>query len=1033
MRRGEREMSETWQPNPQQQRAIDHVHGPLRIVAGAGTGKTGTLTQKIVALVRDGHARPAEILALTFTDKAAAELRKRVDESVAQLKTGSERVQVQTYNAFGGRVVAEQGHLLDLPPEPALLTTSEAWILLWRSIAEVDFRFIELGQLKSNGFGQGEISKMLRLNGRLSDELKTVADLREYLESAQLSDETEQLGDYARALQVYEQKKREHGAIDFGDQVAMAARLLQRPDVAATYHQRYRFVLVDEFQDTNYAQAVMVRALAPDANGNVCVVGDPNQAIYLFRGAAPDNLERFVTDDFPSAVSIPLSLNYRSTQLVLDAANALWQEDRAHLQDQLRSADGKPGIKPVLVTALTLEDEKAWVAGEILRLVERGEVQFREIAVLARSNALKLEFWKALDQAGIPAIAIGGDSLLAMPEVREVISWLNAIANRDDNAAFLHIMLTDRWGLDEQDIYGLDVALQRDESLAARVQRLLAAGAVPSGAGDFLAELDRLTAISYQVSLERLVDEIVKVRRGAYTATEQRNLRQFGRVVEQFASARFERPALADLVEYLDLLNDAGGDDLDVDLAEEDPEQCVQVMTAHKAKGLEERVVFVVAAHAGSSGALKDVLPLELAHPAAGRPGRDGFPPGSNGDEAFRQVIALWQEAAGKAEARRVFYVALTRAQERLYISWSMKPRGTQSKHLPDYAEPVIEFCNAVDAPVAVVVEAGAQLSSIATPILLNGGLKFEGEDAASAIREVFEAGWIAAGGTAGTLEAAIVYFVREREQLREELEIVQAIERRRIERAAEGIDAASNAFSYTALACYLECPHRYYLRYVTGLPGRPRHQAAVIGSRFHAIVQREAERRRAGLPPEAAEVWREQLAASGEGATGAGEHDPTQVDMVASYLESLDARAEPLLIEQEFSLRAGDAWIHGVIDRLHRLPDGAIEVVDYKTDRVARSQDEVKQGLQLPIYLLAMREAFPEYTPAPLKAAMFFVRLGERVEVEYSEDELLAFRQRLADLAGEVQRVDPRMHNASVDACRWCEYNEICRFAVVG
>jgi ATP-dependent helicase/DNAse subunit B len=279
---------------------------------------------------------------------------------------------------------------------------------------------------------------------------------------------------------------------------------------------------------------------------------------------------------------------------------------------------------------------------------------------------------------------------------------------------------------------------------------------------------------------------------------------------------------------------------------------------------------------------------------------------------------------------------------------------------------------------------------------------------------------------------AAVERFLTERERLREQIDAVRALEERA--RVAETVDAPRGTISYTQLETYRACPHRYYLRYVVGLPGLPDRRSVSIGLAFHHAIAAEAERRRAGLAvspwfvhdlftrdPNLAEI---EPAPPSNGA--ASEHDP-----IAAYLASVDAEAEPLLIEEAFSLRLGEATLRGVVDRVQRLPDGTMEVVDYKTDRRARTPDEVRTGWQLPIYLLACRDVFTEIQPAPLRATMFFVRQGARVTVEYTPEHLDAIHVDLTREATRLHTARPGDHRASPATCRFCEYRLTCRHSV--
>ena len=322
-------------PNIEQSAAIEWASGPLRIMAGAGAGKTYTLTQSIVSLIERQLATPSQILALTFTNRATEQLRERITTALRSLPGQSEQVDIDTYHAFGGRIVSEHGHLLGLPPDPLLLTPAESWITLWRSLDQIEFTSPELANLRDRQ--HSPLGKIVGLGSRLRDELRDLDDLAALIDDPDVETSPDTL-DCLSALRVYEAAKRERGGIDYGDQIALACGLVERADVLAVYRNRYRYMLVDEYQDTNFAQSVMVRLLGSAIDANVRVVGDPNQAIYGFRGASPDNLERFASDDFPGAYTTPLQKNYRSTGSILAAANAIWEGDPGPYRGNLEPA-----------------------------------------------------------------------------------------------------------------------------------------------------------------------------------------------------------------------------------------------------------------------------------------------------------------------------------------------------------------------------------------------------------------------------------------------------------------------------------------------------------------------------------------------------------------------------------------------------------------------------------------------------------------------------------------------------------------------
>lgn len=1030
--------------NPDQAAAVAHVDGPLRIMAGAGTGKTHTLTARIVALIEGGHARPSQILALTFTNKATEELTERIGRAVAAIPgAGDERVDIDTYNAFGGRVVAEHANRLDLPPDPLILTPAEAWILLWRALDEVEFRSIDLTYLRG-GPGGSPLKAMLGLGSRLRDELRDLTDLQSLLDVPEPDEETAKLRDYAAALAVYERKKRAAGAIDYGDQIALACQVLALPDIAALYRQRYRYLLVDEFQDTNYAQSVLVQRLIGDSAGNICVVGDPNQAIYGFRGAAPDNIERFSEIEFPTARTVSLRQNFRSTQAILDVANAIWVDDPGPHRGGLVAATSNAGVTPKLVEGATQEDEIAFLADEIRRLHGAG-VAYNEIAIIARKNAMKTAVLRGLRERRIPAEAVGGSSLFETPEVRELVSYLRAIGNPADDPSLAHVFCAERWGLDEAALYLIASDRQRDETLLMSAHRMVAEGTAPAGLSECLLAIDRLAMRAYRIGLARLVDEIIALRAGGYDALETANVQRFAEFVRAFAESRVDRPDLADLNAYLDLLLAAGPDDEAAEPADLGESDTVKIMTSHASKGLEWPVVFVVGANERDfvTANKKEVLPADLAQSGADRPRRNEFEEGPAGDKLYQKAFDEWRKEQHKLEELRVLYVALTRARERLYITWSKThpTRKKDAKLLPALKD-AAQLCEYVTAPAASEApptipafrEIAPRLLAAAGPYLNDAGLD---PAATSALVESMTSRWNAAGGDPAVPAAAVARYLADRDTLLEQLSLIRAVERRQQAEVEAG--TFRDVISYSQLETHRACAHRYHLKYDLGMPGRPDRRAASIGTAFHNAIAIEAQRRRAGLPIPAEQTraifeqdpaHRSQPAVESVEPTVTDLAASTPIDPIAAYLASPDATvAEPLLIEEAFSLKLGHATLRGVIDRVQRLPDGSVEVVDYKTDRHPRSEAEVRAGLQLPIYLLACRSVFPEITPSPTRAVMFFVRSNQRVAVEYSETELAEIRATLESEVAALRAVAPDAHSASPTTCRFCDYRSVCKF----
>src|SRR5581483_10813408 len=391
--------------NAQQVEAVTHDTGPLLIVAGAGTGKTTVITRRIAHLIAQRKARPQEILALTFTDKAAAEMEERVDTLVPY---GYADVQISTFHAFGDRLIKENALELGLTPEFRVLTRAEQVIFLRDHLFEFPLR-----HFRPLGDPTRHLQAILTQFSRLKDEdvgPDEYLALAERMLAAASDDESrlhaEQHLELARTYAQYQTLMARLGQIDFGDQIVEALRLFRtRPHVLRRYQERFKHILVDEFQDTNYAQFELVKLLAARQR-NVVVVGDDDQAIFRFRGASMSNILAF-DRAYPDARQVVLQENHRSPQAILDAAYRLIQHNNPdrlevaqHIDKRLVSIVG-PGVEPRHLPFDTVSTESDQVAAMIQEEHERGR-PYRDFAILVRMNNDAVQYLRALNVRGIP-------------------------------------------------------------------------------------------------------------------------------------------------------------------------------------------------------------------------------------------------------------------------------------------------------------------------------------------------------------------------------------------------------------------------------------------------------------------------------------------------------------------------------------------------------------------------------------------------------------------------------------------------------
>ena len=650
-----------------QREAVLHGDGPLLVVAGAGTGKTTVLTRRIAHLITSKRARPEEVLALTFTEKAALEMAERVDQLIPY---GYAETWISTFHAFGDHVLRQAALEGGMNPEFRVLTRPEQVIFLrerlWR---------LPLKRFRPLGDPTRHLSSLLGLVSRAKDEDVSPAAYREWAEGRAAEARDEEERDAAEAqlelaafYEACQELMAEAGLVDFGDQIHRTLELLRaRPALVGRLRERFRYVLVDEFQDTNHAQLEMLRLVAGEGAPNITVVGDDDQAIYRWRGAAAANLLAF-RELYPAARQVVLTENYRSTQPILDAAarlvaynNPFRLEVVAGIDKRLRS--GRPAGPPVrhlrFDTVSAEADAVAALAGERLAAGYRP----RDLAILVRSNGDAEAFLRALNVKAIPHRFSGSRGLYAREEVRLLVAFLRVLANPDDSVSLFYLLASEVYALPAPDLLRLNHYARRKTRPLLEVVRGLpgnedlasVTGAAREAGARALADLERAAA---DVPRHRTGEVLyrflqasgflARLSRQASASAEAkvRNIARFFDTVKAYGDVA-EHDRVPAFVAHLDLLREAGDDPA---VAEADPdEDAVHVLTVHKAKGLEFPVVFLVGCAEEKFPVRRKTDPLEL--PAA---------------------LARAALAAGDPhmqEERRLFFVAMTRARDELVLT----------------------------------------------------------------------------------------------------------------------------------------------------------------------------------------------------------------------------------------------------------------------------------------------------------------------------------------------------------------------------
>ncbi len=606
--------------NPAQREAVETTQGPLLVLAGAGSGKTRVLTYRIAHMLGDLGVQPYEILAITFTNKAAAEMRERLGRLLDEIgvRWNPRSMWVLTFHAMCVRMLRADAARLGFTSNFTIYDDDDSKRLVKSVMAELEIS-----------------DKTYPVNGirnRISSAKNALTGPVAFAAHANLPMEKTT----AKVYSVYQQRLKACNAMDFDDLLVNTHTLLsEHPDVLAAYQERFRYISVDEYQDTNRAQYAITNMLAA-RNRNLMVVGDDDQSIYSWRGADITNILEFERD-YPEAMVVKLEENYRSTARILMAANAVVANNVNRKPKTLFTSNAE-GEKIASYLASDERDEARFIAAEIERLVRSENRRYSDVAVFYRTNAQSRSIEDAFLRAGVTYRIVGGTRFFDRAEIRDVMAYLKAVVNPADDVSLRRIINTPKRGIGDTTIdkvvfharergIGLESALVE----ATEVDWLNAG--TRAKLADFTAMLVELRSLDGDLRdvVEMIIDKAGIIRAYEAERTEEasgraENVREFFTVVSEFAAAH-EEPDLPAFMEWLALRTD-------LDTLDEAADEFVTLMTVHTAKGLEFPVVFV-------AGLEESIFP--------------------HANSA--------QEESGLEEERRLAYVAITRARERLYLT----------------------------------------------------------------------------------------------------------------------------------------------------------------------------------------------------------------------------------------------------------------------------------------------------------------------------------------------------------------------------
>jgi DNA helicase-2/ATP-dependent DNA helicase PcrA len=971
--------------NPAQKAAVTHKTGPLLVIAGAGTGKTSVITRRIAWLIAAKLAKPGEILALTFTDKAAAEMEGRVDLLVPY---GYVDISISTFHAFGDRVLRDHALDLGLRPDYRVLSKPEQVIFCREHLFDFPLKYY-----KSLGDPTRHVEALLDVISRARDEdivpeqfLKWAKQKGRGTGGEGREDRQKQL-EVAKVYQQYQSLKLEQGYVDFGDQVNLALKLFrEHPAILKQYRDRYKFILVDEFQDTNLAQFELLKLLA-GKNANLTVVGDDDQSIYKFRGAAISNILGF-EKNYSRCQKVVLTKNYRSTQLILDTSYRLIRHndpERLEVRSGIdkRLVSKMKGPRPVHKHFDRVGSEADWVARTIKEKFDAKEYKLKDFVILVRANADAEPFRQSLNLLGLPHQFSGGGGLYSFPEVKLVVSFLRVIGDPSDSASLYSLALSDIYQLDPLELQKISTFAKRRNYTLHHVFAHLDESRVASRESRVDNDFEVLSDIKEETlgTVRKIMDDIQYylgfakdrttgevlyqfLKRSGYLAklnAEQsersdsrvRNVARFFDKVREFQEI-VEQDRASEFVKYMNILKESGDDpessqpDVDAD--------AVNVMTVHKAKGLEFGVVFMVCLVADKFPVRARQQPIEL--PAE---------------------LVKEETAAGDfhlREERRLFYVGMTRAQKELYLTSSVDYGGKRGRKVSQF---VLEALDVPKANPTVVKRPALDqigLFAPAEPVLLHEGKRSEGE-----------------------VIALSPYLIDD----------------------------------------YLTCPLKYKYAHISRVPLLPNQQIN-YGSALHQAVQVYFTAKKGGKKF----TLKQLLAAFADNWSAEGfisrRHEEQRfaagrAALTRFYRHDKKRRRRPLYVEKEFTFTEGKVQVKGRWDLVEKEKGKSkkekVFIVDFKSTEVKdqkKADERVKKSRQLAIYALAWQRMFSSL-PAGLE--LYFLETGIVGAAPAADKDLAATWQDIKKVADGIRAGDYRA-TPGYRACSYCPYNEVCPSSAV-